>query len=198
MGNRGRMPPGEVVIVFDSQHLGPVAQLGARMTGSHEVEGSNPSRSTTSFPNRAALRPAHTALTLNPRAGTNRGINQTHATSTSINTGQRATRTTCAHRGAPRGVSWLRGSATGVLLNGNLRTFYAPHQVLLPMLRLPSATVSARVVRVRAIPGSAPPLSLREVRRAILQLPPAQASPERRRKLAQRLICTGRGILSHQ
>ena len=25
---------------------GPVAQLGARMTGSHEVEGSNPSRST--------------------------------------------------------------------------------------------------------------------------------------------------------
>jgi hypothetical protein len=33
---------------FPSQ-LGPVAQLGARMTGSHEVEGSNPSRSTNSF-----------------------------------------------------------------------------------------------------------------------------------------------------
>ena len=31
--------------IFLSQH-GPVAQLGARMTGSHEVEGSNPSRST--------------------------------------------------------------------------------------------------------------------------------------------------------
>ena len=30
---------------------GPVAQLGARMTGSHEVEGSNPSRSTNSFNN---------------------------------------------------------------------------------------------------------------------------------------------------
>ena len=28
------------------QSSGPVAQLGARMTGSHEVEGSNPSRST--------------------------------------------------------------------------------------------------------------------------------------------------------
>ena len=33
---------------FYSQR-GPVAQLGARMTGSHEVEGSNPSRSTNSF-----------------------------------------------------------------------------------------------------------------------------------------------------
>ena len=30
---------------------GPVAQLGARMTGSHEVEGSNPSRSTNLFKN---------------------------------------------------------------------------------------------------------------------------------------------------
>ena len=28
------------------RYVGPVAQLGARMTGSHEVEGSNPSRST--------------------------------------------------------------------------------------------------------------------------------------------------------
>jgi hypothetical protein len=34
--------------VFPSQP-GPVAQLGARMTGSHEVEGSNPSRSTIHF-----------------------------------------------------------------------------------------------------------------------------------------------------
>ncbi len=35
-------------LVYDTrnQQLGPVAQLGARMTGSHEVEGSNPSRST--------------------------------------------------------------------------------------------------------------------------------------------------------
>lgn len=32
-------------LTFPSQP-GPVAQLGARMTGSHEVEGSNPSRST--------------------------------------------------------------------------------------------------------------------------------------------------------
>jgi hypothetical protein len=31
---------------FKIQWFGPVAQLGARMTGSHEVEGSNPSRST--------------------------------------------------------------------------------------------------------------------------------------------------------
>ncbi len=31
---------------YGSHSLGPVAQLGARMTGSHEVEGSNPSRST--------------------------------------------------------------------------------------------------------------------------------------------------------
>ena len=31
---------------MDHQQVGPVAQLGARMTGSHEVEGSNPSRST--------------------------------------------------------------------------------------------------------------------------------------------------------
>ena len=34
---------------FFSSQIGPVAQLGARMTGSHEVEGSNPSRSTKLF-----------------------------------------------------------------------------------------------------------------------------------------------------
>ena len=38
----------ELTAVFRS--CGPVAQLGARMTGSHEVEGSNPSRSTNSIP----------------------------------------------------------------------------------------------------------------------------------------------------
>ena len=33
-------------LMGDSGIRGPVAQLGARMTGSHEVVGSNPTRST--------------------------------------------------------------------------------------------------------------------------------------------------------
>src|SRR2546428_10853340 len=43
---------------------GPVAQLGARMTGSHEVRGSNPLRSIHSKTVKAGVKPGHSSVTI--------------------------------------------------------------------------------------------------------------------------------------